>query len=294
MGGANLFSDLERNRNLRFAKSKTLEAVSMEELTIKLGALQTENQELKKEISELKSISTQRERLHHNELMEIKKDLERLKKSTPDCSSSLPNAPGMYSRVKGLKSVKNRPQSLHEMTITHALQEQLAEPKVESCESFSGSVPPFYFTLENYAHYKKNSLKWFSPAFYSHPNGYKMCIGVDAAGSSVGEGTHVSVLVYFLRGDFDSELKWPFRGTVNIWLLNERMDGNHFTKSIEFDDEVTYVDSGKVEGHFERSAGYGDPLFLEHSQLGYDQTKDCEFVRFNRLRFLVQSIDLRY
>lgn len=269
--------------------------IAMEELTVKLDALQTENQELKKELSELRSISTQRERLHHNELMEIKKDLERLKKSTPDCSSSLPNSPGMYSRVKGLKPAKNRPQSMHEMTITQALQEQLAEPKVESSgkKSFSGSVPPFYFTLDNYSHYKKNSLKWFSPAFYSHPNGYKMCIGVDAAGSSVGEGTHVSVLVYFLRGEFDNELKWPFRGTVNIWLLNERLDSNHFTKSIEFDDDVTLVDSGRVEGHFERSAGYGAPLFLEHSQLGHDQTKDCEFLKFNRLRFLVQSIKLR-
>lgn len=276
--------------------SETVGAI-MEKLNLKIDALVAENTKLMKEVAELRSSASQKERSHYNELMEIKKDMERLKKSTPESSSAVPSTPGMYSRVRGMKLSKNRPQSMHEITIPQAIQHQLAEsnddiqpsaPKTVS----SGSVTPFYFTLENYAHHKRNTLKWFSPAFYSRPNGHKMCVGVDAAGSSVGEGTHVSVLVYFLRGEFDTDLEWPFRGTVNIWLLNERQDNNHFQKSIKFDDNVTLVESGKVEGHFEKSSGYGHPMFLEHAELGYDKTKDSEFLLFDRLRFLVHSIEL--
>ena len=252
----------------------------MDALARRLDALEAENQKLKEELAQLKSVCSV-----CDDLVEIKEDLERLKKSSPD---SFGASPGLYSRVKGIK--KNRPQSLHEVTITQALQDQLASPKPTTDPSL-GPLPPFYFTLENFSHHKKHCLRWFSTPFYTHPRGYKMCVSVYAAGTSVGEGTHVSVLIHFLRGEFDDTLQWPFRGTVRVSLLNERKDGGHWSSKIEFDEEATYVDSGRVGGSFERSCGYGKPMFIEHALLGYDQSKDCEYLKYDRLRFIVESVD---
>ena len=44
-----------------------------------------------------------------------------------------------------------------------------------------------------------------------------MCLIVDAAGYGDGEGTHVSVFLYLLKGPHDDKLEqsghWPLRGT---------------------------------------------------------------------------------
>ena len=68
--------------------------------------------------------------------------------------------------------------------------------------------------------------------------GYKMCIGVDANGSNTGEGTHISVYLHLMAGEYDNDnLKWPFHGEVTVQLLNQRNNGNHYESSlIEADD----------------------------------------------------------
>ena len=63
-----------------------------------------------------------------------------------------------------------------------------------------------------------------SQHFYTHPRGYKMCLSVDAYGIYISEGTHLAVFVYVMRGEFDDQLKWPFRGGVTIKLVNLKED----------------------------------------------------------------------
>ena len=47
----------------------------------------------------------------------------------------------------------------------------------------------------------------YSPSFYTHPDGYRMCIRVDPNGDGDGKGTHVSVFTYLMKGPFDDHLK---------------------------------------------------------------------------------------
>ena len=47
-----------------------------------------------------------------------------------------------------------------------------------------------------------------------------MCIRVVANGLGKGAGTHVSVAVHLMRGEYDSRLVWPFRGDITIQLVN--------------------------------------------------------------------------
>lgn len=263
----------------------------MQSLKQMLESLQEENAVMKREISELRKMCTQGERVHQAEMLAIKSEVERLKKTQPDLASGSPgsSSPDIYARMKG---TKKRPQSMHEMSILPPnVQEQLQEKSQQngSAHVFLGQMPPFYFTLDNFDHYKKNSLKWFTPAFYTHCLGYRMCIGVDAGGHSVGEGSHVSLLVYLLPGEHDDSLNWPFRGTVKITLLNERRDSNHFESAVEFDEDTPLVNSAQVT-ESDRSTGWGNAMFIAHSKLGHDSSVDCEFLKYNRLRFVVRQV----
>ena len=93
-------------------------------------------------------------------------------------------------------------------------------------------VPPPEFTVDSFAKRKTANDEWYSPSFYSHIGGYKMCLRVDANGFIIGKGTHVSVGVYFMKGEFDSQLQWPFKGEVKVQLVNQREGGEHFEKML--------------------------------------------------------------
>ena len=49
------------------------------------------------------------------------------------------------------------------------------------------------FKFTNFNQYKTDDDTVYSPAFYTSPKGYKMCICVDANGYGEGKDTHVSV-----------------------------------------------------------------------------------------------------
>ena len=88
------------------------------------------------------------------------------------------------------------------------------------------------FTMTNFDEYKRDEDAWYSPHFYTHPNGYKMCLRVDANGSASGQGTHLSLFVYLLQGEFDDQLKWPFQGNITIKLKNQEEDRDHVIETL--------------------------------------------------------------
>ena len=59
-----------------------------------------------------------------------------------------------------------------------------------------------------------------------------MCIRVDANGWHYG----ISVYVHLMRGEYDSELVWPFRGYITIQLVNHNNDQNHCKLTVDFND----------------------------------------------------------
>lgn len=161
--------------------------------------------------------------------------------------------------------------------------------RVSHLERFlSHPIPPVRFSLENYAHHKRHSLKWYSPAFYAHPLSYRFCMEVNANGAGFAECTHISLFLHILPGPFDPDLKWPFRGSVAVQLLNARRDGGHHERVIRFTDETPLINSQPAEG--EMAAGWGEPLFIPHSLLVYTPATGCEYLAFDRLRFCVLSV----
>ena len=82
-------------------------------------------------------------------------------------------------------------------------------------------VPPIDFTMNNYALHRVLKVEWYSPFFYTHPCGYKMCLRVDADGFGPGKGTHLSVQLCMMKGEFDDKLDWVYRGEVEVQAINQ-------------------------------------------------------------------------
>ena len=95
------------------------------------------------------------------------------------------------------------------------------------------------------------------------------------------------MFTYLKRGEFDSHLKWPFRGTVTIQLVNQLEDKEHHTNSISYKDASPVA--AQVAG--ERSAGWGNLEFLPHSELGLSVANNRQYLKDDCLIFRV-SIEL--
>ena len=150
---------------------------------------------------------------------------------------------------------------------------------------------PCTFILTNYQKHKSDGDQFYSPPFYTSPTGYKMFISVDANGEGNGEGTHVSVFAYLMKGDNDDFLTWPFTGSVTVKLLNQLEDKNHYTYTTgpfpaDDDDEIS---ARVVEGK-RASSGWGIDL-IRHTELDHNPAKNCQYLKDDTLVFRV-SVDV--
>jgi len=57
--------------------------------------------------------------------------------------------------------------------------------------------------------------------FYTGIPGYKMCLRVNLNGIDSGVGTHVSMFVHLMMGEFDSIIDWPFPGTITLTVMDQ-------------------------------------------------------------------------
>ena len=153
-------------------------------------------------------------------------------------------------------------------------------------------IPPPDIMMTDFEKHKKADDIWYSPdTFYSHIGGYKMGLCVYANGCGDGKATHVSVFYCLNRGEYDHQLKWPFRGDITIQLLNQSSDEGHWEETGCFDDTVSDKCAGRVVGQ-ERANGLGSYTFIAHTELNTENNEylknDC--LKFRISKFVVKSI----
>ena len=90
-------------------------------------------------------------------------------------------------------------------------------------------IMPVNIVVNDFAANKSKGSSWWSEPFYSHPRGYKMALSVDCNGCLDAEGTHVSVFISLMKGDFDNQLEWPYRGAISIQLLDQEDIEEHYS-----------------------------------------------------------------
>ena len=91
-------------------------------------------------------------------------------------------------------------------------------------------ICPATIIMDEFEQHKIDDHVWPSSPFYTHPKGYKMRMVVFANGLHKVNNTHISVGLRLMKGEFDNELKWPFRGHVTIRLLSQVDDEYEDTK----------------------------------------------------------------
>ena len=145
------------------------------------------------------------------------------------------------------------------------------------------------FKMPSFKEKKENNIEFLSDPFYTHPRGYKIVINIDANGYDEYKGTHVSVWVYLMRGEYDDQLEFPFKGTIKFELLNQLEDKNHHCKSYTHDGTV---DGSKIVIDQERSdTARGVQAFIPHEDLGHNATKNCQYLQDDCLVFRI-SVDV--
>ena len=170
------------------------------------------------------------------------------------------------------------------------LREEIKKSQLETTERMKSNfeylhchvgLVPFTFIMPNFELEKLLNNSWYSPSFYTH--GYKMCLNVDANGYGSGKNSHVSVFVCMMKGDYDDQLKWPFRGDITIQILNQAgNDEGHCTKIVHVTE-----DFGEKVVVGNRSDGLGYHGFLPHTRLIPQYLKD------DCLRLCVKEVKLK-
>ena len=108
-----------------------------------------------------------------------------------------------------------------------------------------------------------------SDPFFTVPNGYKMNLDVYANGYGDSRGTHVSVYTVLLDVPYKDQLKWPFRGTVTIELLNQLADDKHQKHVAKYIDNKSARPCG---------GSWGCSCFIRHSELHHNPTTNTQYL----------------
>ena len=82
------------------------------------------------------------------------------------------------------------------------------------------SGQPLTFRMTNFSHYQQNHKVWYSPPFYND-TGYKMQLAVYANGTGAGAGTHVSIALLLMKGEFDHQIDSPIETKYVIETVSQ-------------------------------------------------------------------------
>lgn len=184
---------------------------------------------------------------------------------------------------------------------------QKIEADIEALKTFQSTIqhlPQMVPELTIYYTKEKESTSWFSPPFYTHNGGYRMCLRVDIAGYDEGAGTDVSAYIHLMRGIFDGDLKFPFQGEVTVQLVNQMESGMpseyHRERTIVFNQKTVHDHGRRVVGLKEtQENGWGVDQLVSHKMLQVSageshryvtQVGDQKCMKFRILRTVVYGI----
>ena len=145
-------------------------------------------------------------------------------------------------------------------------------------------ICPIEFIITKFEQQKRDKKVWRSPPFYTHLKGYKMMLEVDMNGCGTGADTHISAFVILLKGKFDDQLEFPFRGSVEIQLLNQEQTKEHSTNRVDFNVDHFGMLGERVKRGRESKIKYGASMFISHDNLRPKYLKnDCLIFRIVKI-----------
>ena len=162
------------------------------------------------------------------------------------------------------------------------------EAKIRDLQQQLWQYTGFQFKMPNFKQHKDKKDWWYSPPLYTHSGGYKFCIEVEANGRqrTSAHGTHVTVNLYSMQGEFDSGLRWPAKCTITLQLLNQERDQDHVTvtETFAWNMETTAM---HYIAYFGRSG-----KFVAHTELEYNHQNRTRYLKNDDLLFRIIKVKL--
>jgi len=114
-----------------------------------------------------------------------------------------------------------------------------------------------------------DGLELVSLPFYTSVSGYRLQASLFLGGNGAGEGTHISVYIKVLPGEFDNILKWPFKHTISFTLIDQdpcRQSAVNIVESFIPDPNWSNFNRASKEEDPDQ-LGFGFPKFVPHAML---------------------------
>ncbi|XP_052272436.1 TNF receptor-associated factor 6-like isoform X2 [Dreissena polymorpha] len=113
------------------------------------------------------------------------------------------------------------------------------ENNVQDFEGRNGNGV-YVWKIKNYQKLRREAEKGettaiHSTSFYSSFYGYKLCIRVNLNGVDAAKGTHLSLFIHFMQGEYDDLLEWPFSGKIVLTVIDQNPIcemRNHLTETL--------------------------------------------------------------
>jgi hypothetical protein len=210
-----------------------------------------------------RAVATEHHPQQTSEIIDLTRQVDHLKLL---CSDSGQVIKGQGERIKDLEQ-QNQMLSekveilLHQPKIEGADHDSIQELRSHLC------IVPTVYTVSGYTVRLSQPDLWFKPhPFYTYPQGYRMQLSVNVHGDGAGKGTHISVFLSLMKGEFDNQLKWPFRGSITIRMLNQETDAEHYTECITYGGAPDQV-AGRVMDERRLVKPWGKMKFIAHESV---------------------------
>ena len=102
----------------------------------------------------------------------------------------------------------------------------------------------------------------YSPPFYTGRIGYKLCGRIYLNGDGTGRGTHLSIFIVVMRGNFDELLAWPFPLRIT-YILMDQSNEEHVSEAFKPDPRSSSFQKPKSS----MNIATGQPLFITLNEL---------------------------
>ncbi len=154
--------------------------------------------------------------------------------------------------------------------------------------NLTSSDPLIEFTVTGFSSRLANETRYYSEPFYTHNNGYKMRLEVDAEGTGEGSG-HMSLYARLMAGEYDSSLKWPMKVDLTVEMVNWASNSSHILKIIDFGDTnrqccMQVSEEDKIISPL----NWGFHQFCYHKKI-FDKSRNIEYVQENCVRIRVKG-----
>ena len=102
-----------------------------------------------------------------------------------------------------------------------------------------------------------------SDPFYTSPHGYRLRMSIFPNGNGSGEGTHLSIYIHVLPGEYDGLLEWPFHLPIVFQLYDQCTDiekRRHIVES--FVPNPSWKQFQRPAKDATEGSGFGYPKFI--------------------------------